>query len=225
MVRLLPLILFWILFPCTYGQGRYGTLLKDGTISCITTVSGTLYSGIDNYLRVNEDPEIGNGNFYIESTNGYIEKDSTGNFLAIPGRPGKVRYTLYSLDASDTVLLGYSFFNVQRVPDPQLMLNRLVIPSRGVIRKSLLLAADSLSIYISDDLPGSEAWMRVKDFTLGYTYGGFHVSYYNPSSKILEATRQVLYTLGPDREISIQATLETDGKISWNLPVYRLMIY
>lgn len=211
-------------YSLIYGQGRYGNALEDGTLYNSTSVSGDLYSGIDNYLIVDVNLSNSAEDLFITSTNGFVVRDSVG-FLAIPEKPGKVRYTLYKTEAKDTLILGYNFFNVKRVPDPRIKIDDALIPVQGQVKKAFLVSSNSLSVHISDDIPGSEDWVQVVDFTLGYNYGGFHVSYLNASDKMLPGTRDILNKLGPDREISIKVTTESDGKVLKSLPIYRLMIY
>ena len=93
------------------------------------------------------------------------------------------------------------------------------------IPKSLLMDCDSLSIFFTDDLPGSNAWIQITEFTLGYNYGGFHVSFLNPSNHILFETKEIINRLGPEHEISIRVKVKSIGKIIKELPIYRLTIY
>ncbi len=211
--------------PESGAQGRYGDLLPDHSMNCTTSISGDLYSGIDNHLLLNTEEFQSPEKIWISSTNGIAVFDTLNRFLVIPEKPGKVRYTLYLIEGIDSTLLGYRFYSVRRVPEPRLRIDQTLIPVHGQVSKSLLMYCDSLSVFVSDDIPGSESWFTVREFTLGYNYGGFHVSYVNPSGSMLMETRKILNTLGPDREISIKATMVSHSGIEKELPIYRMVIY
>ena len=142
-----------------------------------------------------------------------------------PARPGNARLTIYCLNSQDTIVLGYKYFIVRNLPDPCLEINGICLSSPSSMSKSSLVAADSISVLFSDDIIGSESWFRVTDFTIGYNYGGFHVSHHNLSNKLSLQTKQIISRIAPDREISISLNIESDGKIKKQLPIYRIRLY
>jgi hypothetical protein len=68
-------------------------------------------------------------------------------------------------------------------------------------------------------------WLRITEFTLGYNYGGFHVSYLNPSNFISLETKEIINRLGPEHEISIRVKVEAEEKLMIELPIYRITLY
>ena len=145
-------------------------------------------------------------------------------FVVIPAKSGRIRLTVFSTH-NDTVVIGYEYLQVKQVPEPKLMLNNYKIDARAQLPKSLLMNCDSLSVYFTDDLPGSQLWLRITEFTLGYNYGGFHVSYPNPSNHILFETKEIINRLGPEHEISIRVKASSEGEITKELPIYRIILY
>ncbi len=91
--------------------------------------------------------------------------------------------------------------------------------------KKTLLNCDSLAVYVSNDIIGSENWLTISEFLIGYNYGGFHVSHLNITNKLNDKTRQILTYMGPEREISIKLTVESEGKVFRRLPIYKITIY
>lgn len=206
------------------AQGRLGVLLEENSIQCVSTVSGNLYSGIDNYVKISDSIRLKYNDLDIKTSNGIVEKDSNDLFLVVPSRPGKIRLTIYNLE-EDTLAIGYEFLQVKTVPGPVLMVNNFMIDSRAQVPKSLLMECDSLSIFFTEDLPGSEAWLQITEFTLGYFYGGFHVSFLNSSNHLLYETKEIINRLGPEHELSIRVKVKSVGKIIKELPIYRITIY
>lgn len=221
---ILLLVMLFIAHSHLNAQGRLGNLLNENSIQCVSTNSGNLYSGIDNYVKICDSIRNEHVDLTLRTSNGIVEKDSNNLFLVIPVRPGRIRLTILNVD-EDTTAIGYEYLQVKAVPGPVLMLNNFQVESKAQIPKRLLMDCDSLSIYFTDDLPGSEAWLQITEFTLGYNYGGFHVSYLNPSNHILYETKEIINRLGPEHEISIRVKVKSIGKIIKELPIYRITIY
>ncbi len=207
------------------AQGRFGEQLPDIAIVSLTSRSGLLYSGIDNYLNIDSALILPCDTVLLVNSNGIIMHDTINQYLIIPEYSGNVRLTVYCLQNNDTVSLGYRYFTVNSVPDPLITINNKPISSPASISKSVLLSCDSLGIYVSDDIIGSENWLRITDFTVGYNYGGFHVSYPNSTNILSLQIKEVINRIGPDHTISIRFNLEGEGKIKKQLPIYRLTLY
>lgn len=207
------------------AQFRYGDELKDVDFKILSSREGHLYSGIDNYIQVSSETITNLEGIYIESTNGDIFADSGQIYLLIPTRPGKVRLTLYSITGKDTTILGYKNFPVKRVPEPQLIVGNTLVNVVDTLMKRTLLDCDSLIVYFSYDIIGSEHWLKISEFLIGYNYGGFHVSHLNQSCILNDKTKQLITYMAPDREISIKLTVESEGKVYQELPIYKITIY
>ncbi|MBN1949558.1 MAG: hypothetical protein JW801_00040 [Bacteroidales bacterium] len=207
------------------SQGRYGVALSETSIQCLSSKKGNLYQGIDNYLKVDTGFFVECEEINVISSNGIALWDSANQYLLIPERAGKLRLSVGCVQCGQEEVMGYRYFNVTNVPEPQLMLDGVPIDNPASLPKSRLLTCDSLSIFFNDDLVGSSEWMLITDFQLGYNYGGFHVSHFNPSNKLSHETREIISRLGPDHEISIRATVKSLGDMRKQLPIYRIRIY
>jgi hypothetical protein len=222
------LIWFFVILnltPILSAQGRQGKALDPGSIISLTSKKGYLYNGIDNLLMVDPLLYIGADTLLIAVNNGLIVNDSSSRYLCIPSQIGTMWITLSSVKGSDTTLLGYKYFPVINIPEPLLTLDGRPIETPAYVSKNELLDCDSLGVHFSDDIAGSELWMVVTEFSLGYSYGGFYVSHANPSGQFTSETREIINRLGPDREISIRATVKSTGTILKQLPIYRIRIY
>jgi hypothetical protein len=207
------------------AQGKYGTQLPEGTIISITSRKGYLYAGIDNYLQVNQSLISECDTLLIAASNGTILFDTLNMFVLFPDRVGSMRLTIQCMKNSDTLITGYCYFTVFNVPDPVLTLNDQPIGSPLSISKASFLSSDSLGVYFGNDIYGSEKWIRITDFTIGYNYGGFHISHVNNSNKISAKTKEIISNLGPDHEISILISVKTEGNVQKQLPIYMISLY
>jgi hypothetical protein len=219
------ILLLLLNFNLLRAQGRYGEQLPENSITSSLSNKGYLYSGIDNLIRIDYSIISECDTFFLMAPGSIIIHDTIDKFLIIPERPGTIRLSVYCLKGKDTMALGYRYFTVNNIPDPSIKINGHILITPALISKNLLLSGDSISIYFSDDLIGSENWFRITDFSIGYNYGGFHVSHLNPSNKISMQTKNLISRLGPDHEISIQFTVESEGKIKKQLPIYRIQFY
>jgi hypothetical protein len=221
------IILFLLFLPAEIllSQFRLGNHLKEKSIVTLSSSKGVLYSGIDNFLKVDCNLTKSYDTIVIDSNNGRIASDSNNLILIVPDRPGKVRLTLSGINSKDTNELGYTYFNVVGIPEPLLMINNLPITTPCTIPRKIMINCDSLGIYFSNDIAGSEKWMKISKFVLGYNYGGFYIAHQNPTNILTLDTKKILNKIGPDREISIRLTTESEGMVFKELPIYRITIY
>lgn len=208
-----------------FSQSRLGNPLIRNTLVSHTSLKGYLYMGIDNYLIIKKNNLAPAENYYLKSNNGTVIPDSNGLFLAIPIRTGKARIDVFLINRHDTEFAGYQYFTVKRLPDPKMTINNVPINTPTTLSRIALMNCDSLGVYISADIPGSENWYRITEFTFGYYYGGFYVSHKNSSNILSTQTKNIISVTGPNREITIWPKIECEGKVKLELPVYRITIY
>jgi len=176
-----------------YAQGRYGNELDNNIIVSLTSKRGVLYNGIDNILKLNQPLDsVIKYTFLMQTNNGYITKDTGTYYLCIPQRTGELRLTLFKIAAYDTIMIGYRFFLVENIPDPLLTINSRPISTPITLPKMALLNCDSLGVFFSEDIPGSDGWMTITEFTIGYSYGGFYVSHTNLTNKLTDKTKALI---------------------------------
>jgi hypothetical protein len=206
------------------GQYRYGENLTDSIFTLVNSKNGILYAGIDNpvEIRMKDDEHI--EDFILDVTNGIAFCDSL-QFITIPVRSGISRLILSKVEGTDTILKGHRFFQVRSVPDPLLKIDTSCFGEESIIYKHQLLQADSISIYFSKDIAGSENWFRVKEYSLGYIFGGFYRSYSFKGNKISNATKIIINRISPGKVIVFKIFAESEGKVQKELPVYRLKMF
>jgi hypothetical protein len=207
------------------GQVRQGRQLEEGRIVSLTSKKGILYNGIDNILAIDTSLYSNADRIFIESNNGIIVHDTCNRYLCLPDKLGTMWLTLYAVKGIDTTKIGFKYFSVINIPEPLLTINGRPVKTPSDISKSELIHCDSLGVYFTDDIPGSQNWMTISEFSLGYSYGGFYVEHVNPSNKLTRETILILNRIGPDRVISIRAKVKSEGKIIKSLPIYRLTLY
>jgi hypothetical protein len=217
-------ILFFSLTKIAACQTRYGNELSDSVLKAVDSKNNILYAGIDNriitdYSRFEEDHE-----YILKVNNGIIFSDSI-YYISVPDRPGDARFLVLGIRDNDTALIGYRYFEVRNVPEPLLAVDTLRLKEEDVISKNHLLNCDSLNIFISDDIIGSESWFKIVKFTLGYVYGGYYVEHVNNTNKLSRETKQIIYTIGPTKEIIIKPVVKGEGKLIKELPIFRLTLY
>lgn len=208
-----------------FSQYRLGNHLDESSIITLSSLKGVLYSGIDNILKVNSTLRKDFDTILIESNNGKVVIDSADKILIIPDRPGKVRLTLLGILRKDTTEIGYKYFTVLGIPQPLLSINNMPINTPCTIPRKAIIDCDSLTIFFSNDIEGSEKWMKISKFVLGYNYGGFYIAHLNPGNLLTNETKSILNKIGPDREISIRLTTVSEGMVYKELPIYRITIY
>jgi hypothetical protein len=211
------IVIFFLHFsPVAIGQTRQGKSLNPESI---------IYNGIDNLLVIDSSLFRGADTLIVLSNNGTILSDTCNRYLCIPKKLGTMWISVYALTDNDTSLLGYKYFLVLNIPEPLLTINGRPLTTPAEISKNELLNCDSLGVYFSDDIAGSDHWMTITEFSIGYSYGGFYVSHFNLSNKFTQETKEIIYRLGPDREISIRPIVKAEGNIMKPLPIYRIRIY
>lgn len=226
--RLLKIVLLiYISSSCSFilqAQSRYGKLLDSNFLHILSSKKGVLYSGIDNFIEINPPDSIKNSILYFSANNGIMLKDEQ-NYLVIPKRSGKIRIMAYLINGNDTLIYGHRYLNVERVPEPKLKINQLILDEKGYLLKSELLKCDSLEIIFDPDIIGSETWYKVQSFTIGYSYGSFYKSYFNNGNIPSSRTRRIISRISPGKKIVIRTKAEGEGNVVMDLPIYRLTIY
>lgn len=206
------------------GQYRYGKNLSDSIFNLIISKGGILYAGIDNPVKIYLEEGENIEDYILEVTNGTAFYDSL-QFITIPVRSGISRLILSKVEGTDTILKGHRFYQVKNVPDPLLKIDTSFFGEVSNIYKQQLLYADSLSIFFSSDIAGSENWFRVKEFSIGYIFGGFYRSYTFKGSEISDTAKIIISRISPGKVVVFRIIAEGDGKIQKELPVYRLKLF
>ncbi len=217
------IILFFIIFPAK-GQYKYGSSLPDSVLKIVSSRSRLLYVGIDNYIDLNLAANEDFNDYFLYTNNGIALTDSL-QFDVIPNRSGLSRLVLMKIEGKDTTIVGQRFYHTKTIPDPKLQIDTAKYDEDSKIWKDQLLSADSLSIFISSDILGSENWFKIDRFTIGFIYGGLYKSINNEGNKLAYNTKLVINSLGPGKEVIFEIFAEGEGRLIVELPVYRLELY
>lgn len=224
MKRICTLFVFIVICSSLKSQFKYGGSLPDSVLTFVHSKSKTLYVGIDNPVKLNLGEDEKTEDYILFTNNGQIFFDSI-QFIVIPARSGLSRLVLMKLNENDTIIVGQRFYSARTIPEPRLQIDTLKFDINSEIPKRLLLAADSISIFISSDIEGSENWFKINRFTIGYIYGGLYKNHYNHGNKFSYETKLVINKLGPGKELIFKVFAEGEGNLIVELPVYRLQLY
>jgi hypothetical protein len=208
-----------------FTQGRYGIELDNSLIITLKSRNRIVYKGIDNIIKVDASLKVKYDTVIYYCNNGILLSEEVNTLLIIPSRLGNVKVALYGILGSDTAIIGYTTFAVQAVPEPHLTINEKPITTNSTIPKEVLLQCDSIGVMYSKDIIGSEKWLKVVSFDLGYNYGGFYVSHDNHSNKLSKEIKRIIDQVSPGHEIGILPFVESEGGIVKRLPVYRISVY
>jgi hypothetical protein len=223
-LTLLSGALFLCLAHISECQTRYGGELGVSILTAVNSRNNILYAGIDNEICVDYSG-LGDDIEYVLTVNNGIVFPESPDYIAIPDRSGKARFLVFGIKGTDTTLIGYRYFQVENIPEPLLVIDSLMVKENDMVSKQHFLNSDSLGIFISDDIVGAEDWFKIIKFTLGYVYGGYYVEHTNNTNKISRETKQIIYTIGPSKEIIIKPTVEGEGNLIKDLPIFRLTLY
>lgn len=223
--RLVYYLLIFLTVPSIVtGQFKYGENLPDSIFTILNSKSSTLYVGIDNPVSITMHKNERFEDFVMEVTNGIVFADSQ-QFITIPVRSGLSRIVLYHIEDDDTMMRGHKFFQVKNVPDPLLRIDTICYGENSKIYKLRLLLSDSLSIFFSSDILNSETWLRVEKYSIGYIFGGFYRSYSFEGNKLTNRAKYIINSISPGKKVVFNITASGEGKVTKELPVYRLELY
>jgi hypothetical protein len=211
------------LYAYNYNPLNY----NSKSIKSVNSKSNRLYTGIDNVIYF-----ISNGisydSLFFTCSNGPVYEDE-GIYYCHPVRSGRARIGVYglstSLNKTDTVQIAYCDFVVQSLPAPSIKIDGTIIKDLLPVQKNFFVNNDSLSIFYSDDIIGSNEWLEVESFTIGYAVSGYFKSFYNDGRILTEANKQIVYRLRPGTELSIKVKVSNPDDITINLPVVKLQIF
>lgn len=204
-------------------QTRYGTLLSDGKIYSETSLSNTLYLGIDNRIGVNKRLLDQHDSIILKTNNGKILYDST--YFILPRRVGRLRIEAYAQNGTSLDTLGYYNFKVENLPTPRIAFDNHLLSDTLMVSVESFLRVDSLYIVVSEDIPESRNWIRIREFSLGYNYGGYFIGKTSGSNAVSYEMKELVLKEGAGRYFSIKVITQSDGSLLHTKPIYRVMFY
>ncbi len=201
-------------------------LNNEFSLAIPVSKSNILYIGMDNELILYEDDKK-TSDYKILTDNGNAYNDSL-HYLVFPDKPGKANYFFYTLSPQnqyDTNYIAEAKLKAIKLPNPEITINGKNVGKMDKLQKSFLLEADSIGIYITDDIIGINDWFDIMSFTFGYIYGRHYISYKNEGKYFSEKSKHAIRNLLPGREISIRITIKNNSNITIIPPIFRAKIY
>lgn len=208
-------------FATTSSTERRFELQAESEFKVLNSRKGYLYLGIDNLISIPEKYKNIN-NIEVTTNNGDIFQDSS-NYVIIPDRLPKA--TIYIKEPGMTdEYLDMQTFVVQYVPQPCITLGGECVDEMRVIDRHYLLSHDTLGVFISDDVIGSENWVTIRRFTVGYVTGSVFRSFNNEGNRFSAETKEMIKRIRPGQEISIRVTVVSEGDVIRHIPVIKSII-
>jgi len=204
--------------PCS----AYDTVGKD-TIRAVNSYSNSLYAGIDNPIEINK-ANLPFKNYYIECNKGLVLDDSP-YLNIIPAKPGEVVINYFQYDKGDTCLIFSKTFNVLRVPQPYIALEKTNLSSFPFLTKDQLKKNKRFEVLISDDFVNDKNWFTIKDITIGYSKGKLYEVKSCMGAEITDDVLKSILELIPGREVSFAFTIKGTGDIYKRIPPIRIKVY
>jgi hypothetical protein len=190
-----------------------------------TSVSGVLYSGIDNYLELSfPDEDSKNYAYHLTTNNGKMFAAENG-YLTIPDRAGRSFINIYLITYnSDTLLVGKKQLLVKNVPYPAIKIGNTVVKDSITLDRGIFFANDSMQLFFTDDLPESGKWYRIVNFSIGYVFGSVYISVDADGAKFDQKVRELIRKVNPGKDVLIRVNSVTPTRVLHYLPVVKFKI-
>jgi hypothetical protein len=217
----------WFIVPMmAMGQDNFYTIKEPDrhgiSLQVTTSVSGNLYAGVDNYIRV-QSRDIPLSEVHVKADQGiFLPDDSL--FYCMPSRPGRFLVHVYRA-STDTTLLFTQRVPVSSLPLPALRVGRSEIRDEQEIPLAEILLADSIGIVFTPDIPGSDRWIQIQAFTVGYFSADKDIQTTNPGPVFHPKTRDVIKKIRPGQQVYFRIQAGEEGEIRQELPVFRVKVY
>ena len=179
--------------------------------------------GIDNRIGVNRNLLNLQDSLILKTNNGKILFDST--YFILPRREGKLRIEVYMQHGTSIDTLGYYNFNVKNLPNPRIAFDEQLLSDTLMVSVQSFLRVDSIYIVVTDDIPESREWIRIKEFSLGYNYGGYFIGETCSGNAISNEMKKLVFQEGAGRYFSIKVITQSDASLLHTKPIYRVMFY
>ncbi|QQS51310.1 MAG: hypothetical protein IPM71_00885 [Bacteroidota bacterium] len=221
-----PLFFFLItlfFIPSLYAQSRFGLDLSAETIFSTSSRSNTLYTGIDNYLELKLDETMGYDSIILQCNNGKVFFDSC--YVVIPRRPGSLRIEVFGFIDDNIDTLGYKSFKVNTLPSPQLAFDEIIVSDSILVDHKDFINADTMFMVYTNDLIGSDKWLRISEFTIGYNYGGYYIGESNNNGAITQEMKELVLNKGIGRWMSVKVICQANSSLFLSNIIYRVLFY
>ncbi len=196
---------------------------KSYVVKSISSLSGVVYTGIDNPL------DVGNNKFsladiFIRTNNGIVYKVDTA-FVIVPNHSGVAVLWLYDANRKeDSILIQQDTLVVSELTTPKLLINSVEVTETSPLSILFLNRMDSIDIVFTDDLPSLRKHYSIGSFTFGYVYGNYYLSYDNKGNHVSNETRNAIRRVKPGTEVVIRVNINTELFLQVRRPIYRFNV-
>jgi hypothetical protein len=212
----------------TTGQvfiDTYNHLLNhfQDTMVSLTSSENTMIIGIENKVFVHRNlfPEKVN----IQINKKFILYEEESFFVLHPNSliPSENLSVIINNFKNDT--LYYKTFTSENLPVPSLYLGHVNLSETKRINLNEIQLADSIYFLFRNSLAGNSEWLKIKQFTIGYSYGTYYIIHDNLGNILTRKTKNILLGMKPGQEVSIHILAEETGSITKELPLLYFKIY
>ncbi len=223
-----------IIFICIFflqantikAQWRFGELLPDTAISSITSISNILYVGIDNVIEFNLGDKLKNADtLLLKCNNGKVFYDEEEGYVVIPKRPGTLRIEIHKMVEETLDTIGFYQFKVLSLPKPMVVLDSTIIHENAKIPTETFINSDSIYVIFSEDIPGSKKWIKIHEFSIGYSYGSYYIEERSSDNAITDAMKVLVLNNGAGRIFTIKLITQSENSLLLTKPTYKTMFY
>ena len=204
--------------PCS----AYDTVGRD-SIRAVNSYSNSLYAGIDNPLEINKT-NLPYTKYFIECSKGMV-LDDYPYLIVIPAKPGVVYINYFQYDDGDTCLAFSKKFNVLRVPQPFIALEKTNLSTYPFLTKDQFKKNKKFEVLISEDFVNDKNWFTIKEITIGYPKGKLYVVKSCLGPELTDEIVKGILELIPGKEVSFSFTIKGTGDIYKRVPPIRIKVY
>ena len=204
--------------PCS----AYDTIGRD-TIRAVNSYSNSLYAGIDNPIEINKT-NLPYTKYFIECSKGIV-LDDYPYLIVIPAKPGTVVIRYYQYERGDTLLAFSKTFNVLKVPQPFIALEKTNLSSFQFLTKDQLKKNKRFEVLISEDFVNDKNWFTIKEITIGYPKGKLYVVKSCLGPELTDNIVKGILELISGKEVSFSFTIKGTGDIYKRIPPIRVKVY
>jgi hypothetical protein len=221
--------LLYLIFVSQKSQGQvfieiYTNLLKhfQDTVISLTSSENTIIRGIDNKVFVRSNLFQGKVNIQIDQK--YIlSRDENYLLLSSPSLDSKENLSLLIGNfKNDTIY--YKIFRNESLPVPSIFIGHVNLSETKLLRLNELQMADSIFILFRNTLAGSSEWLKIKRFTIGYSYGSYYITHDNIGNILTQKTKRILLGMKPGQEVSLSILAEGTGEVKKEVPLLYFII-
>ncbi len=197
----------------------YNNLIRhfQDTVISLTSANNTIVHGIDNKVVIRNGLFKGNVNIQVDKKF-ILSREGNTFFLRAPDINSRENISLLIGDfKNDTIF--YRTLRNEMLPAPSVYFGHVNLTDTKRIMLNDLQMADSVYLLFRHSLSGSSEWLKVKRFTIGYSYGSYYITHDNIGSIISQKIKTIMQGLKPGQELSISILAEGNGMLKKEVPL------